>query len=353
MLFEHQLRQQQFHHFQQQKQQAVVQQRSEDTIEVQIPPELQEHKIVLKLRDVNHGNGTIDNEDELSVQQICLNVPQVGPHNKQIRSVSYDEIRLKESVQGVDQNQESGNKLDVPSENVRSARSRSFDSATCRVANNEPSLTNSSTLDVPKWKLLIRRSSSGSSSGGSNVNSNNYQGFKDCHHCILMEEYLKVTASPPPSKSGSVSSEGSSVAGEEIDDFSETSLDKNGSFQSTSCDLDEAEDQIEPLEGLPIVTLCPPPDITEIRIHQEEEDTGSGITVVSLEVPVLSSNREHRSASVDSPYLLQVPQRNDIEVGESAPKAQRSRSVDIVLPTTAGGPYLIVPQHRQSPITTK
>ena len=167
-----------------------------------------------------------------------------------------------------------------------------------------------------------------------------------------MDEYLKATSSPPPSKSGSISSEGSSIYGEDSEEVSET--DKNGSLscQNTSWDLDEAEDQIEPLEGVPIVTLCPPPDITEIQIH-EEEDTGSGITVVSLEVPVLSGSREHRSASVDSPYLLKVPQRTDIEVGETGPKAQRSRSVDIVLPTNPGGPYLIVPLHRQLPITTK
>lgn len=343
MLFDKQLRHQQ-------KQQQQELQRNEDQIEVQIPPQLQEHRIVLKLRDC--GNGSVDSEDELSVQQITLNVPQVGPHNKQIRSVSFDEIRLKESVQSADISTDS-NKLDVPDNVSRNVRSRSFDSATCRAISNEPSLVTSTTLDVPKWKLLIRRSSSGSSSGSTGLSSNITYGFKDCHHCALMEEYLKATSSPPPSKSGSFSSEGSSICGDESEDASET--DRNGSLscQSTSYDLDEVEDTIEPLEGLPIVTLCPPPDIAEIHIHEEEEDTGSGITVVSLEVPVLSGSREHRSASVDSPYLLQVPQRTDIEVGETGPKAQRSRSVDIVLPTNPGGPYLIVPLHRQSPITTK
>lgn len=109
---------------------------------------------------------------------------------------------------------------------------------------------------------------------------------------------------------------------------------------------------IEPIEGLPIVTFCPPEADSPSR-EALEEDSGSGITVISLEVPVLAAgSKQARSASVDSPYLLQVPKRTDIEVREGPPKA-RSKSVDIVLPTTAGGPYLIVPPLRQPPITTK
>ena len=60
---------------------------------------------------------------------------------------------------------------------------------------------------------------------------------------------------------------------------------------------------------------------------------GSGITVLSLEVPVLNSGKQNRSASVDSSFL-QVPQRTDVDVSEVVPtKSIRSRSVDIALPT--------------------
>lgn len=353
LLLIQQQKQQQQHQeeFQRQNEiQAQISQRCEQRIQSQINQKL------------NQKNDSFDNEEEVSVQQITLNVPHFGPHNKQIRSVSFDEIRIKESVEGINNGSENNhsNSLDIPDSASRSIRSRSFDSATSRVINNiePPPPITSSFLDVPKWKLLIRRSSSGSSSGGCATSSSavGYSGAKDCVHCALMEEYLKTTISPPPSNSGSLSSEGSSAAGDDSDDRDISEIDRN---ESTLCsnsswiETEEFEDDgIEPLEGLPIVTLCPPPDITEIHIN-EEEDSGSGITVVSLEVPVLSNSKQVRSASVDSPFLLQVPKRTDIEDGETAPKAQRSRSVDIVLPTNPGGPYLIVPQHRHLTITTK
>jgi len=322
--------------------------------------------IVIFVSQLFQSNDSIDIDDEVGLQQITLAVPQVGPYSKQIRSVSFDEIRLKESVMSnsnsSDSEKLSASILDVPESSSRSIRSRSFDSATSRAINSleTSAATGSSFLDVPKWKLLIRRSSSGSSTGSCNTGSTSasgYSGAKDCVHCALMEEYLRRTISPPPSHSGSISSEGSSAAGDDSDDRDISEIDRNGSTLCSSSSLGENDevldvDDIEPLEGLPIVTLCPPPDISEIHIT-EEEDSGSGITVVSLEVPVLSNSKQVRSASVDSPYLLQVPKRTDIEDGETAPKAQRSRSVDIVLPTNPGGPYLIVPPHRHSPITTK
>lgn len=89
--------------------------------------------------------------------------------------------------------------------------------------------------------------------------------------------------------------------------------------------------------------------------ESELEDPGSGITVVSLEVPVLNSGKQARSASVDSSFL-QVPQRTDIGVsGDPAPtKSMRSRSVDIALPEGPNGPYLVVPPAgNQRPPTTK
>lgn len=63
----------------------------------------------------------------------------------------------------------------------------------------------------------------------------------------------------------------------------------------------------------------------------ELDDPGSGITVVSLEVPVLNSGKQARSASVDSSFL-QVPQRTDVEgINDELPPAKsiRSKSVDM------------------------
>jgi hypothetical protein len=351
----------------QQKQQQLQQQREElkrqNELQTQIPQQSEREISEPQTNQIlNLNNDLIDNDEELSLQKITLNVPQLNP-SKQMRSISFDEIRLKESVKCNENTSDSDNinSLEVPESTSRSIRSQSFDSATSRVVNNiEPSATTigSPFLDVPKWKLLIRRSSSGTSGGGTASSlASGYSGAKDCVHCTLMEEYLKTVVSPPQSNSGSFSSEGSSAAGDDSDDRDISDTDTNG---STLClcsswgetkEFDE-DDGIEPLEGLPIVTLCPPPPLVEIH-HEEEEDTGSGITVVSLEVPVLANGKQVRSASVDSPYLLQVPKRTDIEDGETAPKAQRSRSVDIVLPTNPGGPYLIVPPHRHSPITTK
>lgn len=84
---------------------------------------------------------------------------------------------------------------------------------------------------------------------------------------------------------------------------------------------------------------------------------------LKLQVP----NKQARSASLDTPYLLKVPSRTDFdELGERerrasgaqidsardnqdagtgdpmATKSNRSRSVDISLPTRPGGSYVVV-----------
>lgn len=97
-------------------------------------------------------------------------------------------------------------------------------------------------------------------------------------------------------------------------------------------------------------------DMSSFHAQNEElDDPGSGITVISLEVPLLSpgSGKQARSASVDSSFL-QVPPRPDIGSCELPPtKSSRSRSVDIALPEGPDGPYLVVPNANQRPITTK
>lgn len=347
-------------------------------------------------------------------QMFYLNVSS-AEGGKQLRSASFDgQILLGVKGSG------GGNSLDLP-EGYRNTRSRSFDYA--HVGKNEgggggggtptptgspvkttttttsttttatqptsgqpsspsrkarPQRTDStashgstSFLDIPKWKLIIRRPSSTSTAeSGSNTPDTM---LKDCVHCVYFNElYMSQTLTPP--MSDSVDSDNSSYNEDdeyEHDAAGGESSEHEGSAKempiintnniqlpiiSIRPDPNEAIDEypddeyIEPIQGLPIVTLCPP-EADSISIH--EEDEGSGITVVSLEVPVMSGSKQGRSASVDSPYLLQVPQRTDIEVREGPPKA-RSKSVDIVLPTTIGGSYMpvIVPL-RQQPITTK
>lgn len=338
----------------------------------------------------------------------CLEVPvataivfdadsNVGGGGKQIRSASFDETRSRELYPGSRQSNSAMAKdgcsnLDVPDGNFRNLRSRSFDYATIKERNisNQGTTTAtgsgkqigrtgradsttsgpSSFLDVPKWKLLIRRSSSGSHSSSSTAATDS--SVKDCLHCVLLSQQQTLLAADsiesnltPPE---SVDSECSSFNEEEECDSTlvgspSSALSANEDNNNIGSplhvtktpELSEAVDEfeidefIEPIEGLPIVTLCPPEADSPLI---EETDDGSGITVISLEVPVLFGSKQSRSASVDSPYLLQVPKRTDIEVREGPPKA-RSKSVDIVLPTNPGGPYLIVPPLRQPTPTTK
>ena len=110
--------------------------------------------------------------------------------------------------------------------------------------------------------------------------------------------------------------------------------------------------------GLPSTTPCIGIQVTDTSLYRNEDeidDPGSGITVISLEVPLLSASagKQARSASVDSSFL-QVPPRPDIGSCELPPtKSSRSRSVDIALPEGPDGPYLVVPSANQRPITTK
>lgn len=268
-------------------------------------------------------------------------------------------------------------------------------------------------LDIPKWKLYIRRPSSGpsnaqGSSGGSSGGGGGGSGSggeqtpskPDCYHCVLLNELYANTNQPEPSSPcltppSPLDSDANSSYNEDDEYYDEdgggggsgdpgdqeeskTPLNSGPSLvlpgvtiedvdpvelslpssttaatvAATGVDEFVEDELIEPLEGLPIVTLCPP-EIDSPRRGSigEEDEYGQGITVISLEVPILSGSKQNRSASVDSPYLLQVPKRTDIEVREGPPKA-RSKSVDIVLPTNPGGPYLIVP-FRQQPTTTK
>lgn len=101
---------------------------------------------------------------------------------------------------------------------------------------------------------------------------------------------------------------------------------------------------------IPQLTLSIIPD-DSVDDDLMEEDLGNGVTVISLEVPILP--KSGRSASMDSSYL-QVPRRTDIEMLETPPgKSNRSRSVDIALPVGSDGPYIVVPSEKPVPVTTQ
>lgn len=218
----------------------------------------------------------------------------------------------------------------------RSGRSKSFDSAAAAAHAAKPRSyprAGGTFLELPKWKMLVRKSASSTSSAGPTYE-------RDCVHCLLKLEQDKViNASPPPSTSASVSSESSLVEDSDTDSTCRTS------FQGESLDDDVLADS--EASNLPTVTLSLAPQV-EITVADEED---TGLTVISLEVPVMP--KSGRSASVDSSYL-QVPQRTDIGIGEAPPmKAQRSRSVDVALPVGPDGPYIVVPIEKPQPVITQ
>ena len=259
-------------------------------------------------------------------------------------------------------------------------------------------------LEIPKWKMFIRRSSAGQSTAASQQHQQSLQQqtssspscsttslsdasfWKDCVHCLLLDEFNKNTnvnltddvvaasssmshgtwsSSPPLDQyrtstmtrsDGSLSSEGSqdsdadisrsdasrkSASGESLDILD----DEGGSGGSSVGSTGTAFKCHSPI---PLLTLsiAEPEECCPV-----EEDLGNGVTVISLEVPVLP--KSGRSASMDSSYL-QVPRRHDVMDFEPPPgKSNRSRSVDIALPVGSDGPYIIVPSEKPIPATTQ
>lgn len=277
-----------------------------------------------------------------------LRIPLSQCDQKQLRSVSFDEIRSKECMLEQDVILEEGNtpspSLEVPgATSSKSARSKSFDSATAAAAALE-SRARRNALEIPKWKMVIRRASATNDSPSQRAE------LASCVHCVLLEEYNRYTRtslSPPPSAQCSMSSEGSQDADTEDTPYGFEERDwrsqRSASASGESVDDDDIRSNPSPI---PLVTLSMAPDMGE-----EVEDLGNGITVISLEVPVLP--KSGRSASVDSSYL-QVPKRTDIAQCELPPgKSIRSRSVDIALPVGPDGPYIVVPNEKPTPVITQ
>lgn len=271
-------------------------------------------------------------------------------------------------------------------------------------------------LEIPKWKMLIRRSSAavgaGQPSGPGGIGSNTGSGstftidettglyWRDCIHCLLLIEMLKISPPPASSCKSSVSSEGSQegeLSSNMVAPISSTFTSsstftgtKTGRNRSASCQsalesvvdtnlmvlegygscFTEESDEIKVIEEsaikstsvsgegsnvnsgspspIPVLTLSFAPDD---EFQTEEEDLGNGVTVISLEVPVLP--KSGRSASMDNSYL-QVPREPGVHDFELPPgKSIRSRSVDIALPVGTDGPYIVVPSEKPIPATTQ
>ncbi|RWS13977.1 hypothetical protein B4U79_11989 [Dinothrombium tinctorium] len=248
--------------------------------------------------------------------------------------------------------------LEVP--NNKSYRSKSLDSPHVSTTITR---TSGTFLEIPKWKMLIRKSSTSSSTSSSSCDSIY---FKDCVHCILIDEFFKDNNILPASVLSSISCElpmrptptvteeednGNQINEDEKSAISKTENESSDKESISSNSQEDVGNRFECIaipcgDNVPTFTLSEAPESNPDQF----EDPGSGITVISLEVPVTS--KQARSASVDSSFL-QVPKRHDV-IGEPPPsKSHRSRSVDIALPIGPDGPYLIVPQPDSVQRTTK
>ncbi|XP_076334675.1 diacylglycerol kinase zeta-like [Tachypleus tridentatus] len=221
---------------------------------------------------------------------------------KQLRSASFDEIRFsKEEELG----EYSSSHLSVPTS--KNQRSRSLDSAAGTTADS------GSSLDVPRWRLRRRTS------------SEKTQSSQQCLHCLYLEEYARGDFSRCSSLSEK--SLHFSSSSEAIESETEVAKIEDGKLGQV-----RAPTHLD-LKNCPVVvTLCSPSsDGTKLA-----SPTASDLESISLEVP--SQSKQIRSISVDSPFL-NVPGRE--EVAEDDLMTYRSRSVDIVLPTTTTSGYTV------------
>lgn len=301
-----------------------------------------------------------------------LNIPLCeSPESKKQRSASFGEIRphnqqllQQQSTLAQQQQQQAQEKaeraaaskppskdgslasLEVPATSTKT-RSKSFDSVSS-AAHNELQLQRlrqhrGSFLEIPKWKMFVRRSSAGAGSTGS-VSPPGADPFRDCVHCILLAELHKQHSSSPPSAKHSVSSDGSQDADSD-----------NEPCRSRSVSGENMDDVSSPYNNpspIPLLTLSAAP--TDDCTSAVGEDKGSGITVISLAVPILPGSA--RRASVDSPYLKADTTKHSDEnsfLGLLVGKTTRSRSVDIGLPVSPDAPYIVVSNERPTRIITQ
>lgn len=298
------------------------------------------------------------------------------------RSLSFDknlvqEPTFSESESPFSSEADSDTNFEVSQTNYRS---KSFDhNATPKVTPKvSRGRSTGAFLDVPKWKLLIRKPSMITSSSPNND--------KECTHCQLLLEFRKRPESLTSSSIGSDldndefenfkftiyddDDDDDNDNDDNHDDNHEDNDDNNDDNDDDDVEDDNEEDEVEDdeydsnseadkdsnysnedKESSSRKCFCDPiPTINEPS--DSDTDCRSGITMISLEVPV-NATKQTRSSSVDSSFL-KVPQRTDVEVSDQArSKSQRSRSVDIALPEGPNGPYLVVPTSYKKITTTK
>lgn len=351
---------------------------------------------------------------------------------RQIRSVSCDEISLRQNVlesnkllqpnstsnnnnnnnydsnnlnadnihtNNTKQTPSSHDHLEIPSNTGKSGRSKSFDSTLGKkstAAGKHRSTSGSiSFLEIPKWRLFIRRSSSQSSG---RLSPTLPSPADKCVHCSLNNELIRQQVkmrkkeqqqqqrqqkqlkdddenkSMVISKSCSFDSDIAISSGLEssYDDDDENDDDAKSSGTKSDSELitrdiehviggrakegrtrsdSDAQCLLSSIDGSPLVTLSVAP-IEIIHGDIEFEDSGNGITVISLEVPITKQNR---SASIDASFLKVPEVMSTRMINNSSPvsRSHRSHSVDISLPTIPDGPYLIVQNTRPEPIFLK
>ena len=270
------------------------------------------------------------------------------------RSLSFDknlvqEPTFSESESPLSSEADSDTNFEVSQTNYRS---KSFDhNATPKVTPKvSRGRSTGAFLDVPKWKLLIRKPSMITSSSPNND--------KECTHCQLLLEFRKRPESLTSSSIGSDLDNDEfenfkfTIYDDDDDDDDNDNVDNHDDKYDSNSEADKDSNYSnEDKESSSRKCFCDPiPTINEPS--DSDTDCRSGITMISLEVPV-NATKQTRSSSVDSSFL-KVPQRTDVEVSDQArSKSQRSRSVDIALPEGPNGPYLVVPTSYKKITTTK
>ncbi|XP_076346730.1 diacylglycerol kinase zeta-like isoform X2 [Tachypleus tridentatus] len=232
---------------------------------------------------------------------------------KQVRSASFDEIHFKKHKE---ENDLSPTLLNVP--NSRGQRSRSFDSVTVIAKST------ASTLDVPRWQIR-RRSSSDKS-----------QNSSQCLHCLYLEEYQKnefsSEGSTPPDDSFNLGS-----SSENFEDDASLGQDDKDITAEVSSPTDVEDPHFKNCHVL--VTLSTP-SVDGFKTKEIPLSDNSTFNDVSLDVP--ASSKQVRSVSVDSSFINVQPSNiDDEEDSDFGHKSQRSRSVDIVLPTDGDSSYTV------------
>ncbi|XP_050524780.1 eye-specific diacylglycerol kinase isoform X3 [Daktulosphaira vitifoliae] len=282
---------------------------------------------------------------------------------KQVRSVSFDEIKLGCSKRDEDTRKSvtSDSSLEGPSSSLRvpgsGQRSRSFDSSNA-VDKEDTTVF----LEVPstKHQLFHRRRSSGEKVSAAAA----------CVHCAYMEEFLKMNRSSSGDDNLSQRSFTSTSASEDLDDE-----DDHGCHITVTVAADQPNLIVVTAKNPALTLELTPPEqeyhgnrrrsITSPKLERQEafvvNDIMDPAAVRDLFLTVPDLKRD-RAASMDSCFINKttpsgkpeevVPvsptQLLDPNSGQAGNSNLRSRSVDIVLPTEQQARYKALSTNTQT-----